>query len=249
MSYIFKSNSRFSTLIDDISEEKNNLIRDKQKKMKSDINIENKEPHFNLFKSERNIKTETKFIDFNDNRRKNYKSVKIDEIMEIEKEKINQEILNNLNFPELVNIPKKEVIDNNVDNTKMNYIEKLKKDNFVENFIDPDLENLKPGWVLFKRDPLTRQIIIKNHPKTFIEEKQKESKKTDQEIMTDIIIHLSKLYEKRTEEYIENYGYDEWERMFKFPDWKEREAWLEKMEEIENNSHDSESEYEDEEYN
>ena len=53
---------------------------------------------------------------------------------------------------------------------------------------------------------------------------------------------------KRTQEYIENYGYDEWERMFKFPDWREREAYLEEMEEMENQTDESEYEDEDEEY-
>ena len=168
----------------------------------------------------------------------------IKELEERERERIKQESLKIENFPELVDIPKKEITENNVENTKISYIEKLKKDDIVENYSDPDLENLKPGWVLLKRDPITRQTIFKCHHKTFIEEK--ETKKTDQEIMTDIIKALSELHEKRTQEYIENYGYDEWERMFKFPDWREREAWLQEMEEMENQT--DESEYEEEEY-
>ena len=245
MSNIFKSNSRFSALVDDIPQQKNDTKKekDKEQKRKPDINVENKEERFNLFKSERPIRTESNFRGFNDKGRERYRLEReeemkaIKELEERERERIKQESLKIENFPELVDIPKKEI-------TKISYIEKLKKDDIVENYSDPDLENLKPGWVLLKRDPITRQTIFKCHHKTFIEEK--ETKKTDQEIMTDIIKALSELHEKRTQEYIENYGYDELERMFKFPDWREREAWLQEMEEMENQT--DESEYEEEEY-
>lgn len=259
MSNIFKSNSRFSALVDDIPQQKNDMKKekDKEQKRKPDINVENKEERFNSFKSdsfksERPIRTESNFRGFNDKGRERYRLEReeemkvIKELEERERERIKQESLKIENFPELVDIQKKEITENNVENTKISYIEKLKKDDIVENYSDPDLENLKPGWVLLKRHPITRQTIFKSHPKTLIEEKEIE--KTDQEIMMDIIKALSELHEKRTQEYIENYGYDEWERMFKFPDWREREAWLQEMEEMENQTDESEYEEEDEEY-
>jgi len=242
MSNIFKSNSRFSALVDDIPQQKNDTKKDKEQKRKPDINVENKEERFNSFKTdsfkpERPIRTESNFRGFNDKGRERYRLEReeemkiIKELEERERERIKQESLKIENFPELVDIQKKEITENNVE-TKISYVEKLKKDDIVENYSDPDLENLKPGWVLLKRDPITRQTIFKSHPKTLIEEKEIE--KTDQEIMMDILKALSELHEKRTQEYIENYGYDEWERMFKFPDWREREAWLQEMEEMEN---------------
>lgn len=249
MNNIFKSNSRFSALIDDTPQQKNESKKDKEQKRKPDINVENKEERFNSFKSERHIRNESNFRGFNEKGRERYRLEREEEIKamkeleEREKERIKQESLKIENFPELVDVQKKENTENT---TKISYIEKLKTDDFVENYTDPDLENLKPGWVLLKRDHITRQTIFKSHPKTLIEEKEPE--KTDQEIMMNILKALSELHEKRTQEYIENYGYDEWERMFKFPDWREHEAWLEEMEEMENQSDESEYEEEDEEY-
>ena len=244
MSNIFKSNSRFSVLIDDIPEKKNNSKKDKEEKTSYETP---KNDHFNYFTSERPIKTESRFRSFNEKEKERYRLEREEEIKlqkeleEREKERINKELLKIENFPDLVAMPKKK---NKENNTKISYIEKLKTEDKITN-VDCDLDDLKPGWVLLKRDPLTGETIIKNHPETCIKEKEE---KTDQEIMMDILNALADLYEKRTQEYIENYGYDEWERMFKFPDWREREAYLEEMEEMENQTDESEYEDEDEEY-
>ena len=124
-------------------------------------------------------------------------------------------------------------------------MEKLNKEGEEIKNTDKDLENLKPGWVLLKRDSVTGITIIKTHPKTYIEENKVE--KSEHEIGMDIINALVEVHEKRTNEYIDNYGYDEWERMFKFPDWREREAYLEEMEEMEE-MEEIEVEYEDDDY-
>lgn len=236
MSNIFKSNSRFSSLIQDISEEKNNS---KKSKEENRVHEDSKEKRFNSF-------AESRFRGFNEKEREEQLK-RQKELKEREKERINKELLKIENFPDLVPNQKKEITENN---TKITYIEKLQKeDDMIKEYNDKDLENLKPGWVLLKSDPLTGRTIFKQHPETFIKEKKE---KTDEEIMRDIINTLSDLHEKRTREYIENYGYDEWERMFKFPDWREREAYLES---IENQSDENENEneyeydYEDEEYN
>lgn len=250
MSNIFKSNSRFFALVDDTPQQKNNSKKDKEQKR---VNEDSKEDRFNSFKSERHIRNECRFRSFNEREREQYRLEREEEIKaqkeleQREKDRIAKESLKIENFPDLIVIPKKKTAENNMDDTKISYIEKLKKEDIVENYSDPDLENLKPGWVLLKRDPVTRQTIFKHHPKTLIEEKEKEEK-TDQEIMMDIVKALSELHEKRTQEYIENYGYDEWERMFKFPDWREHEAWLQEIEEMENQTDESEYEEEDEEY-
>lgn len=251
MSNIFKSNSRFSVLVDDIPQKKNDSKKDKEQKRTYETNIENKDEVFNSFKSERPIRAESRFRSLNERDKERYRLEREEEIKlkkefeEREKERINKELLKIENFPDLVAIPMKKNTENN---TNISYIEKLKKeDNIIINN-DKDLENLKPGWVLLKRDPLTGETIIKHHSETFIKEKEE---KTEQEIMMDILNALADLYERRTQEYIENYGYDEWERMFKFPDWREREAYLEEMEEMEemeNQTDENEYEYEDEEY-
>lgn len=244
MSNIFKKNSRFSALVEDISEQKNN----KEQKRTTEANVENKEERFNSFKLERPLRTESNFRGFNEKGRERYRLEReaemkaYKELVEREKERIKQESLKIENFPNLVASSKKE---NNEDKTKISYMEKLKKEEKeekeIKNNIDKDLENLKPGWVLLKSDNLTKRTIIKQYHETNIVEEKENSEK---EIALNILNALVKLHERRTEEYIENYGYEEWEKMFKFSDWREREAYLEEMEEMENESY--ESEYEDE---
>jgi hypothetical protein len=141
-------------------------------------------------------------------------------------------------FPELVVNPKKVI-----ETIELKYIEKLKKVDETRESIDPDLEYLKPGWVLLKRDPLTGRTIIKQHPEICIEKKEKE--KTENEIAIDILNRLVESYKKRTQEYIENYGYEEWERMFKFPNWREDEAYLEQIDETLDYGEQEENDYDD----
>lgn len=249
MSNIFKSNTRFSALVDDISQQKNNTKKNRENNINSETNVENKGGRFNSFKSERPFRSETNFSSFNENRRERYRLEREEEIKaqkeseQRERDRILEESLKIENFPDLVVTAKKKETNENIN--KMNYAEKLKKEEVVKVDYDSDLEKLNPGWILLKRDPITGETIFKSHHKTLIVEKEPE--KTDQETMMDILKALSELHEKRTQEYIENYGYDEWEREFKFPDWREREAWLEEMEEMENQTDESEYEEEDEE--
>lgn len=245
MSNIFKSNSRFSSLIDDMPQQKKDSKKESKRELKNDEKKEPEEERFNTFKSERPLRTESNYRGFSDRGRERYRLEREAEIKaqkeleEREKERIRHESLKIDNFPDLVTTSKKE---NNEVNTKISYIETLKKEEEeIKDNIDKDLENLKPGWILLKKDPLTRRIIIKKHPETDIEEKKEE--KTDKEIGMDIVNALVELHQKRTDEYIENYGYDEWERMFKFPDWREREAYLEAMEEMEDETDESEHEH------
>jgi hypothetical protein len=102
-------------------------------------------------------------------------------------------------------------------------------------------DNLFSEWDYATKPTL--DWIAKHHPEINIIEKT-EKEKTEKEIAIDVLNVLVDIHEKRTREYIEKYGYDEWEGMFKFPDWREREAYLEQME---NETNDSEyDEYEDE---
>jgi hypothetical protein len=45
----------------------------------------------------------------------------------------------------------------------------------------------------------------------------------------DVLNGLCDLYERRTAMYIERYGYDAWERTFKFEGWEEEEAYRQKL--------------------
>lgn len=76
------------------------------------------------------------------------------------------------------------------------------------------------------------------------EEKDYSDNRSEQQMAYEVLNSLCNLHERRTAMYIERYGYDAWERTFKFEGWEEEEAynqklddeyerWLEKEEEME----------------
>ncbi len=144
--------------------------------------------------------------------------------------------MNTNNFPGLLVNSNQDIIINKCES----YIEKLKHKDIAVNNIDSDLADLKPGWVLLKRNNLTGKSIIKKHlPKNIVEKhieieeyvgEDAEDAEDAEDEPLDLSDSLIKLHEKRRNEYIDNYGYEEWERMFKFPNWIEEEAYLEMME-------------------
>lgn len=236
MSNIFKANSRFSALLDDKNDsnkEKESKNKDKESKNKDKDKDKGKEDTFNSFKSSE--KKDSKFNNYHENERERYRLEKIGEVkaqrdfkkkqeqeklekQQLEKEKEKEEILNISNFPELISVSKKEV------NQHVSYVNILKKEQEIkESHIDPDLVNLDPGCLLIKKDRETGNIIMKYGIGTVLYE---EPTKSEEEIRLDIYNSLVELHEKRTEEYIELNGYDIWEKMFKYPNWEEREAYL-----------------------
>jgi hypothetical protein len=247
MSNIFKSNSRFSALLDD----KNDSKKDKEKESKN--KGKGKEDTFNSFKSSE--KKDSKFNNYyeNESERERYKLEKIGEVkaqkdfkkkQEQEKqEQEKQELLNISNFPELTSIAKKEV------NHNVSYVNILKKEQEIkDSYIDPDLVNLDPGCLLIKKDRETGNIIMKYGIGTVLYE---EPTKSEEEIRLDIYNSLVELHEKRTEEYIELNGYYIWEKMFKYPNWEEREAYLYEIDDSsDDDENDSENydEYDDYDY-
>ena len=81
---------------------------------------------------------------------------------------------------------------------------------------DLDIENLKPGWILIKKDKETGKIITKS--KEIYNQNDYDSM-SERDIGINIINSLVNLHNKRTEEYIKLWGYDEWEKMFRFPNY------------------------------
>lgn len=135
----------------------------------------------------------------------------------------------------------------------MSFIDKIKKNDEQSSNIsctnknkDTDLENLKPGWLLLKRDSNTGKTIIKRHP--IDEHKERlnliEKDKIEAKNTAEVFKRLTELYEKRTQEYIELYGYDTWEKIFKFPGWRE---WEEQFDDSDDDySEDNEDQYNEE---
>jgi hypothetical protein len=242
MTNIFKSNSRFSALLDETKDFKKE--KDKTKQTKNEIKSENKEEEFKYSE-----KKESRFKPSDHKEIKPYKSEKALEItFKKEKEQLDLDILNMDNFPELISIVKK----NDVKEQNISYMDALKKKEEIEDYVgDPDLVNLQPGQVLIKKDPQTGDTIMKYGIGTVFYE---EPKRSEKEIILDIVDTLIELHEKRTEEYIELNGYHTWEKMFKYPNWEEREAYLYEEDETSDEDDDDECEdddqyeYEDEYY-
>jgi len=168
------------------------------------------------------------------------------EFEEKEKERLTKEALSSESFPEFVKTqPPKTEYDNS-----FSYIDKLKTEDAVTvQSLDPDLDNLNPGWVLYKKDNITGNTVVKRHPYGPV--LNVASVTTEDTSFWDVVNALSETHKARTDEYIENYGYDEWETHFKFSDWREREIYLEEMDELANmtdEDNDDEEDYDNETY-
>ncbi len=108
---------------------------------------------------------------------------------EIEEKKIAENININ-NFPELILINNKKTLSN-----EMNFLRVIKK-------VEPKCNKEK----IIKQTPLYRA-------------EEENVKKLNNEIAHNVLKRLAELYETRTHEYIESFGYDEWERIFRFPNY------------------------------
>jgi len=114
------------------------------------------------------------------------------------------------NFPSIGHVPIKTNIKSRLD-----YIDLLTKPNNTEQPIitSNPTENIDPGWVLIRRNKSTGKTIINENKVT------ETPKKTDYQLATCTVNALVSLYEKRTKEYIDMWGYDEWDQMFTFPNY------------------------------
>lgn len=86
----------------------------------------------------------------------------------------------------------------------------VKKKNVEEE--DEDMVNVRPGCIVLKRDPITRKTIIKG-----VIEEQPEINPSEE--FRNVLNALTSLYIKRTQAYIEQNGYDVWEKMYRFPNY------------------------------
>lgn len=121
-------------------------------------------------------------------------------------------ILNDNNFPTLTANNDKPTNNTNICAENINFLEKLTAVTIEK---ETDITNLEeyilPGWLVMKRDKDTNKIIKKYGEMTFFE-------KTDlsnYEIMEKLVV----LHDKRTEDYINIWGQDEYEKMFRFPNY------------------------------
>jgi hypothetical protein len=233
MSNTFKSNSRFSSLLND-------------NEIKIDNKNINKQQTTNRFKNEKR-----------ENRRTSREEKRARDLKDKKEVLINMDLTN---FPELVsNNNKKSDNKPNLDFLKINSYDKKQDDKKQDDkkeydkksdLIDIEYENLMPGLTLLKRDKITGKTIIKHKP---IREEIKKPEKTETEIVYETFKKLAELYEEHKREYIELWGYDEWERMYRFPNYdyeyfdKLDQKYYEELDELEEESEELENIYSDEE--
>jgi hypothetical protein len=262
MKNIFKTNSRFSVLAEEKTDTKHH---DKETKKNKEHEREKEKSGVNSFKSENNsFKRDYEsrpYRNFDDRNQRNFYTNKLtkeqqeriareEQLRKEQEEKLKAEKFASdmapENFPDLVTI-KKEI------KTQPNYISFLDKvkseiietNNNEDEEEDLDFKNLKPGWAISKMDPVTKKIVTKyketNEPNP--------REKTENEIGYDILCALTNLHERRTQEYIDMWGYDTWQKMFRFPDYdyeyfdrldEEYEEEMARLEEEENKEYDSE---------
>jgi len=205
MSNPLNNKSRFAILIDNKTPTTNSGNKKKSKKKpNTDIfarrNINNhQEPHF-----ERKVDNNKLPNIAHDTNTPNENLVKIENPLSLE------------HFPEMINI--KKHVNNNVENTIKNvfFSEKVKSkaiDKAKDLNVDIDFQNLAPGWTVIKKDNVKNNIVMKT------KETLKPIEQNDTDFAFNVLDTLVDLNNTKRSEYIEKWGYELWEKMYRFPNY------------------------------
>jgi hypothetical protein len=235
----FKSDSRFAILI----EESNNESKDRNKPKDRNRNNESKDSNneskdknkpndSNNLRDEPDLNSNEDNIFKNNNKPKKLTNIsQTDNIDAQEKERARKEeekerrervkrkedenaqkVLSIVNFPELI---AQEPVITNADNNYISFLDKIKLEK-IENEEKPgdtEFNNLEIGWQLIKRDLKTGVTTVK------YKSNRQNLSKTELNLGYDVINTLAYIHEKRTQAYIDKWGEDEWNEMFKFPNY------------------------------
>lgn len=192
MSNTFKQNSRFSALIDD----EPGQPRNEKPKPRGDYSDR---PQRNRYTDKYSSKDQ-----FDRNGQNQESRIKANAALQLE--------LTDENFPSIMPPTTNKV------KTDLNYTElftSLSNTQPTKVVVDANIETLPPGWVSLKKDPASNKIIWR-------ENKSKNAdpvEKSENELATEALDALVELYDMRDEEYIDTWGYEDWERTFRFPNY------------------------------
>jgi len=199
MNSIFKDNSRFSSLVEEKPVKVNKVLDNVDKMEKIENSFKNSNPH-------------REYSSFNKSyREKMIEKIEKEELIrKVEEERRVEEqrrvALAKESFPELVN-SKSKVVENTI-----NFLEKLKTTAKVDKQVK---DIIKPGWTELRFDKNSNSTIMESN----IKKEEHVYVKTQEDLAYDVIENLVSLHEKRTTEYIDNWGEDEWNHMFTFPNY------------------------------
>ena len=212
MNNIFKTNSRFAALAEDKKDNNNNN------------NNNNNNKYINKGTDNHDVRTNRGQGIFENNEDYIKRKALEQERKKTEDEKqaidkINKMLEDPNSFPDLLGKKKNTT-------TQVKYISfsdklknTLKTEAEIENKkTEAEIENKKilpkPGWTNIIRDPKTgKKSVISN----YIQKNHKV--KTDKEYAMEVLTALCDLHERTTQEHIDRYGYDAWERKFRDPEW------------------------------
>jgi hypothetical protein len=232
-----KPNSRFSALVEDLKTDKqqDRQQQDRQRENPNDRQHTFKNDNNNNFSRRGSYGRDYNNKEYNEMRDLEKKRLEEAKIKRLEEEKI--KTLSKDNFPELC---KQEVTSNNK-NLSNTFLDKLKIQNNLEKPIE---QVVAPGWIKMSRNPLTKETEI-IYGKMI--HNQDEHNYTEKDVLFNIADNLVNLYETRREEYIELWGYDEWEKTFIFSNYdyeyfdkldEKYENEMKKIEEMNKNEYD-----------
>jgi hypothetical protein len=210
MNNIFKTNSRFAALAED---------RDNNDNRSNDNRSNDNRSNDNRSNDNRSNRGQGIFENNQDYmKRKTLEQAKKKEDDEkLELDKINKMMEDPNSFPDLLGTKKNTT-------TEVKYISFSDK---LKNTLKTEIDNKKseaekekekvlpkPGWVSIIRNPKTGKTTVVSN---YVEKKTKP--KTDNEYAMEVLTALCDLHERTTQEHIDRYGYDAWERKFRDPDW------------------------------
>lgn len=219
MNNLFTKNSRFDVLNE---EDEWKHVTKKEKKEKKE-NVTTEEPNkTNSFKSDRPPRTNYRensrsyTNDRNTNDRK-WLEEKNKQAERLRKQKEQEESLKESNFPELqhaLTLKKEKVYEEELElkPQAVSFIDKLKKDTLKEEKTNNE-ETVEPGWVCITISPTNKRNLIYKYGKSLYEQEEEKSKPID------VLNALVELNEKRKNEYIQLWGEEEYERMFRMPNY------------------------------
>jgi len=242
----FKTNSRFGSLVENDSnnkEVKNNSkeVKSNSKEVKNSSKEESEKTTGDNNSFKKNYEKKYERAEDYCSRRINEEKFKKDEEKRVKEENIKKALAPE-SFPDFIS----NLITIKPVNYTASFLEKLQfvviNNDTAKTDIDLDYKNLEPGWALIKRDDTTNKIIVKK--KIYLEVNTLEE--TDN---IDILDALVDLNEKRIHRYIELWGYEEWEKMFRFPNYDYE--YFDKLDELyyqELEEREREREKDDEEY-
>jgi hypothetical protein len=235
----FKANSRFGSLNEEIKEKSNKKENNKIENNKIENNkIENnKRREHNNSKEDKNHfeqpnRSNFRQVDgfkkdYNDRRDNNSLSYRQRRLMESalqEEQDIKNEqkraqeekdsALNPENFPELISVTS---IKPTCNSGIPSFLEKVKTEKVSDTTSSQNpFDCIKPGWTIIQMNKENNRIVQKEKRIPFEEEKNTFSESETSYYVLDALVNL---HETRKQKYIEDWGEDEYEKMFLFPNY------------------------------